>query len=116
MDKAPEALFLTVAGVLLHVKGIVSDIFWMDIVGGALCVVGLILFWCASDKLLQFIKRQKRHERKVDKLEDMVSETDVIARGASRRAADAEEKAKKAQGQKVKGQITYLHKEKAAEA
>ena len=103
MKYVPHAWGVTVAGILLTIRGIATYNLLVNIIGDVIAVVGLIWLFYAWDKLMAHIKAEKRRERRMDRLADAQETSDMIARSADRKAVEAKDAANRTQS--VKGFI-----------
>ena len=110
MKYVPYAWTMTVLGVVITVRGIVLWTLWLNIIGDALIIFGVVWFFYAWDKYRAVLRKQERTERKVDRLTDAQADANLIARAADRKADEARTEARKAHGQTVKGKCVFLHR------
>lgn len=102
MKYIPHALTVTVIGLLLLMRGMVSEVLWLRVIGGIVTAAGVIWYYYGHDKLMQHIKAEKRRQRRVDKLETACGNADLIARAADLKADEAKAAAR-TKGQHIKG-------------
>lgn len=103
MKYVPHALGVTIAGLLLTIRGLVTENLTVNMIGDVIAVAGIVWLFYAWDKLMVHVKAEKRREREVDKLKKDQQDTDMIARAARMTATEAA-KAAKSKGQNIKGQ------------
>ena len=103
MKYVPHAWTLTAAGLLMTMGGMTSGSGALKLIGGLTVIAGLIWLNYAWDKLVQFTKRTKRHEREVENMKKAQANSDMIARAADRKANEA--KTEVGKGQHIKGYI-----------
>ena len=101
MKYVPHAWMLTVVGILLTVGGININSGLLKLIGVLTIIAGLIWLNYAWDKLMDHIRRAKRHEREVENMKKAQANSDMIARAAGRKADEA--KAVVRNGQHIKG-------------
>jgi len=97
MKYVPHAWAVTVAGILLTIRGMATANLTVNIIGDVIAVIGLIWLYYAWDKLMEHIKAERRRDRKVDKIADAQAQSDMIARAAGRKADEAKAAASKRQ-------------------
>ena len=104
MKYVPHAWGVTIAGILLTIRGLVTESLLVNIIGDVVAVVGMIWLFYAWDKLMIHVKAEKRRERRVDKLEAACGNADLIARAADQKADEAKAAARSG-GQHTKGRL-----------
>lgn len=105
MKYVPHAWGVTIGGILLTIRGLVTGSLLVNIIGDVVAVVGMVWLFYAWDKLMIHVKAEKRRERRVDKLEVACGNTDMIARAADQKADEARMAASRSRSQIIKGKL-----------